>query len=136
MYSSSPTRAAVSCIASVYTYLYRGGGALGFAQGLDTILANIQELRPQVLVAVPTVYVRIYDGIKTNVAASNRIRQAFFAMAMWAADARRDMLNNVRILTIMRRHTPIRPPKHPLQVEASGWKTNLSCIACRWCTGR
>jgi len=43
--------------------LLRLGGSTGFAEGPTTIVGDLQLVKPTMLVAVPRVFNRVYDGI-------------------------------------------------------------------------
>jgi len=47
--------------------LISAGASMGLAQAANTILEDIRVVRPTILVAVPTVYNKIYDAVKLKV---------------------------------------------------------------------
>lgn len=69
--------------------LLSAGASMGLAEAPTTILQDIQVVRPTVLIAVPTVYNKIYDAVKLKVSRSSRLKGAFFHAAMKVAKERR-----------------------------------------------
>ncbi|MBF0312163.1 MAG: AMP-binding protein [Oligoflexia bacterium] len=64
--------------AEVHALLCLGFSA-GIAEGANTIVDNIAEIRPTILFAVPRLYNRIYDGIRAKMdAAPSPVRKFFY----------------------------------------------------------
>ena len=57
---------------AMYMYLYQGF-AVYFAESLQTIGADLREVRPTVLVGVPRIFEKIYDRIQERAAESGRL---------------------------------------------------------------
>jgi long-chain acyl-CoA synthetase len=66
---------------AMYMYLYQGM-AVYYAESLETIGANLREVRPTILVGVPRIFEKIYDRIKERVAAKGRINMALLSWAV------------------------------------------------------
>jgi len=64
------------------TYLYHGMSVY-FAESIDTIGANIREVKPTVLVGVPRMYEKIYERVKDRATAKGKLSAALFS---WAID--------------------------------------------------
>jgi len=60
---------------AMYMYLYQGF-AVYFAESLQTIGANLREVRPTVLVGVPRIFEKIYDRIHERAAESGKVAVA------------------------------------------------------------
>ena len=54
------------------------GGALGLAERVDTIIANLSEVRPTVLFSVPRVFNKIYDGLNKKMAHAPPLKKKLF----------------------------------------------------------
>ena len=71
---------------AMYMYLYQGM-AVYYAESLDTIGANLREVRPTILVGVPRIFEKIYARIKERVAAKGKINSG---LLFWAVSVARD----------------------------------------------
>jgi long-chain acyl-CoA synthetase len=58
------------------------GASTAFAESPRTIVANLSEVQPTMLVSVPRIFTRIHDGIRTHVSDSGRITRSLFDAAM------------------------------------------------------
>ena len=65
------------------------GATMGLVENVTTIIANLSEVRPTILFAVPRIFNRIYDGVQKKMADEPPIKQALFARAMKNSDALR-----------------------------------------------
>lgn len=65
------------------------GGALGLAESVRTIVDNLAEVRPTVLISVPRVFNRIYDGLHKRMAAEGGLKRALFQRTLDVAAQRR-----------------------------------------------
>ena len=74
------------------------GASLGLARSSQSLMQDILLVKPTVLVSVPTLFQRIYDGVKAKVAQSNPLQKAAFNTAMAAALDRRLTLNRLEEL--------------------------------------
>jgi long-chain acyl-CoA synthetase len=61
-------------------------------------MEDILLVKPTVLVSVPTLFQRIYDGVKAKVARSSPIEKAAFNVAMAVALDRRQTFNRLEEL--------------------------------------
>ena len=68
----------------------QSGASVGIAASRETIIDDIVVVQPTVLVAVPRLLNRIYEGVWARVRASSGFRQRLFASALRAARVRRD----------------------------------------------
>jgi long-chain acyl-CoA synthetase len=58
------------------------GASMGICEGVDKIIPNLAEVQPTVLMAVPRIFNRIYDGVQKQIAAKPAPIQALFRNAM------------------------------------------------------
>lgn len=65
------------------------GAAQGLAESPKTLLDDIKQVSPTVLVAVPTVYNKVYDAVKLKVSKSSSAKAAVYHQAMKVAEERR-----------------------------------------------
>lgn len=63
------------------------GITLAFAEKIDTVPQNIQEVKPTILISVPRIYEKIYSKIKSEVAAAPQFNQQVFK---WASEVGRE----------------------------------------------
>jgi long-chain acyl-CoA synthetase len=66
---------------AVYLYLYRGATVV-FAESLDTLGRDMQQVRPTVMTGVPRVYEKLRARILSAMVDAPRFRQALFAWAL------------------------------------------------------
>ena len=65
----------------VYLYLYKGATVV-FAEAIDTLGRDMQQVRPTIMTGVPRVYEKLRARIIDAVAAAPRVRQGLFAWAV------------------------------------------------------
>src|SRR5262249_12699351 len=65
------------------------GWTASFAESIDSLVANLAEVRPTVWLAVPRIFEKVYAKITTQVEDSPPARQKIFH---WAIDVGRQML--------------------------------------------
>lgn len=70
------------------------GGAMGIAESSHTVLDDIAKVKPNLLVAVPVVYNKIYDAVKRRLAEGSPHKQKLFNMAMEVARERREWFDD------------------------------------------
>lgn len=58
------------------------GITLGFAESLTTVSANMQEIRPTLMVSVPRIFEKVYAKIINDVAAQPAVKQKIFNWAV------------------------------------------------------
>ena len=67
-----------------YYAVTMAGGSIAFAEGLTSIAANLQEIRPTVLLVVPRLLEAIYSRVMKQVESSPGYRRALFNAALSA----------------------------------------------------
>ncbi|MBI5513159.1 MAG: long-chain fatty acid--CoA ligase [Deltaproteobacteria bacterium] len=85
--------------------LFSLGASLAIAEGVDKLLANMQEIRPTVLFAVPRVFNKLYAGLHKKMEAMTPRRRGLLQAALKNAAARRDLRGQGR-------HSPFLELKH------------------------
>jgi long-chain acyl-CoA synthetase len=61
------------------------GASMALCEGVDKIIQNLAEVRPTVLMSVPRIFNRIYDGVNKQMAARPKIIQNLFVSGVRAA---------------------------------------------------
>jgi long-chain acyl-CoA synthetase len=61
------------------------GGRIGFMSSVDTLADDLQTVAPTFLIAVPRIFNKIYDGIKTKMSDSGGLAQKLFNMGVETA---------------------------------------------------
>jgi long-chain acyl-CoA synthetase len=92
---------------AMYMYLHHGM-AVYFAESLQTIAANMREVRPTILVGVPRLFEKIYARIHERAAASGKVTET---LLLWSVDVAREYADYV---TNHRRLPPAVKFKHGL----------------------
>ncbi len=72
-----------------YIYFFKGI-AIAYAESVQTIAQNLQEIRPHVFVSVPRVYEKVHARIYENIAKSSPIKQKLFN---WAVNVGKEALD-------------------------------------------
>jgi long-chain acyl-CoA synthetase len=80
--------------ADLHCYIYCGGG-ITFAESVDLLMKNFQEVKPTGLSAVPRVFNKIYDTILQGVAA-DPVKKEFFDAACAEALKNRDLTEKTK----------------------------------------
>jgi len=70
----------------------RVGATMGIAGSAQTILEDIQKVKPTFLIAVPRIFNRIYDGLWARMNKDGGIRKKLFLFALNAATEKRNAL--------------------------------------------
>jgi len=65
------------------------GGSMAIAEAVDKIIPNLAEVRPTMLVSVPRIFNRIYDGVNKQIAGKPKPIQKLFKAGIAAATKRR-----------------------------------------------
>jgi len=68
-------RVAYYCLTSV-------GGCIAYAESVDTVAANMKEVRPTMMPSVPRLFEKIYARITDKVKAGSPVKQKLFAWAL------------------------------------------------------
>jgi long-chain acyl-CoA synthetase len=71
-----------------YIYFYRGA-TIAYAESIQAVAQNFQEVNPHVFVSVPRVYEKVLAKVRENVASSPPLKQKIFG---WAVDVARQAL--------------------------------------------
>ncbi len=65
----------------VVAYIYKGV-SIGFAESVETVAVNMQELRPHLLTSVPRLYEKIYSVIMESVLSGSGLKRKIFFWAL------------------------------------------------------
>jgi long-chain acyl-CoA synthetase len=63
-------------------YLHKGT-TIAYAESIDTLIENLSEVRPQIMVSVPRVFEKVYSKVMDNVLSSPPWKKKFF---FWSLD--------------------------------------------------
>jgi long-chain acyl-CoA synthetase len=69
----------------------RLGGAMGLAESAKTIINDIVQIKPTFIIAVPTVFNRIYDGVWAKMNKEGGLAKTLFVMGIEAAKKKREL---------------------------------------------
>ncbi|RLB56594.1 MAG: long-chain fatty acid--CoA ligase [Deltaproteobacteria bacterium] len=69
--------------------LFSMGASLGIAEAVDKIIVNLAEVQPTLLVSVPRIFNKIYDGLQKRMADEGGVKKALFDAAIANEDHRR-----------------------------------------------
>jgi len=64
-----------------YCYFYRGC-SIAYAESVQAVAQNLQEVRPQIFVSVPRVYEKVLAKVQENVAKGSALQQKIFKWAI------------------------------------------------------
>jgi long-chain acyl-CoA synthetase len=64
-----------------FAYIYRGC-TIGYAESLETVAANLLEVRPHIMVGVPRVFEKIYSRVMDNILKSSSLKRKIFFWAV------------------------------------------------------
>ena len=86
--------------------IIRLGGGMGLIESTKTIVNDIVQVKPTFLVAVPTVFNRIYDGLWAKMNKDGGLARALFVMGVEAAKKKRtlaeegqsDLMTNLKVI--------------------------------------
>jgi long-chain acyl-CoA synthetase len=67
------------------------GASTAFAESPRTIVGNLGEVQPTMLVSVPRIFTRIHDGVRKHITDTGGVTKALFDAAMENARKRRDL---------------------------------------------
>jgi long-chain acyl-CoA synthetase len=70
-------------MAGHYT-LFHVGIKIAYAENMTTVVADLQQVKPTILVSVPRIYEKIYATVRENVAASSIVKRFIFHWALLA----------------------------------------------------
>ncbi len=81
------------------------GAAIGIAESPQTIVQNLAEVRPTILVSVPRIFNRIYDGVHRKMAQESWLKRSLFARTLKvASQIRRQEAHQATPVTISLQH--------------------------------
>ncbi len=66
------------------------GGSMGLAESVEKIIPNLAEVRPTVLISVPRIFNRIYDGVNKQMEAKPKVVQNLFHAGLRIAKKKRE----------------------------------------------
>lgn len=69
-----------------YYVLLRQGASIAYARSVETLVEDIKEAKPTVLLGVPRIFEKIHDGIKKKVNEESRLKKFLFNMAIRASE--------------------------------------------------
>ena len=72
-------------------WLITRGAATAIAESIEKLVDNFAEIRPTVLLAVPRIFNRIYDGLQKRMAAEGGIKKVLFDAGMANEEKRRQL---------------------------------------------
>jgi long-chain acyl-CoA synthetase len=64
-----------------FGYIYKGC-RIGYAESLESVAANLLEVRPNIMVSVPRVFEKIYAKVMDNVLSSSALKKRIFFWAL------------------------------------------------------
>jgi long-chain acyl-CoA synthetase len=64
-----------------FAYVYKGC-TIGYAESVETVAANLLEVRPHIMVGVPRVFEKIYSKVMDNVLTSSGLKRKIFFWAV------------------------------------------------------
>ncbi|MCI0670111.1 MAG: long-chain fatty acid--CoA ligase [Myxococcaceae bacterium] len=67
------------------------GGSMALAESVDKLVDNLAEVQPTVLISVPRIFNRIYDGLQKRMAAESAAKRLLFTRGMTVAARRREL---------------------------------------------
>lgn len=70
-----------------YAIILFAGGTIAYAESIDTLVANLQEVKPTTVVSVPRVYEKVYARVMGEVAKKSPLAKKIFD---WAVQVGRD----------------------------------------------
>ncbi|MFZ2054542.1 MAG: long-chain fatty acid--CoA ligase [Candidatus Aminicenantales bacterium] len=86
-----------------FTYIYKGC-RIGYAESIESVAANLLEVRPNIMVSVPRVFEKIYAKVMDNVLSSSALKKRIFFWALKVGkEFGRRKLNNEPISGGLRR---------------------------------
>ncbi|RMH20883.1 MAG: long-chain fatty acid--CoA ligase [Acidobacteria bacterium] len=67
------------------------GAAIAIAESIDKLIDNFAEVKPTIILAVPRIFNRIYDGLQKKIAEEGGIKKRLFDAAMANAEVRKKL---------------------------------------------
>lgn len=72
--------------------LFSMGASMGIAEAVDKIIENLAEVKPTLLVSVPRIFNRIYDGLHKTMNAAGGLKKFLFESGIANANKRKELL--------------------------------------------
>src|SRR5438445_12878835 len=66
--------------------LFQAGVIINFAESFDTVAANLQEVKPSVVLSVPRLYEKVYARVLENALSGSAIKRSIFFWAKRAGE--------------------------------------------------
>jgi long-chain acyl-CoA synthetase len=66
--------------------LFQAGVIINYAESFDTVAANLQEVKPTVVLSVPRLYEKVYARVLENALSGSAVKRAIFFWAKRAGD--------------------------------------------------
>jgi long-chain acyl-CoA synthetase len=63
-------------------FLFHVGASVAYAESIETVAANLLEVRPTLLISVPRLFEKIYSRIMDQVMSGSRLKRAIFVWAL------------------------------------------------------
>ena len=63
-------------------FLFHVGASIAYAESIETVAANMLEVRPTIVVSVPRLFEKIYSRIMDQVMSGSRLKRAIFVWAL------------------------------------------------------
>ncbi|MBW7916955.1 MAG: long-chain fatty acid--CoA ligase [Trueperaceae bacterium] len=80
----------------------RFGYTVSFTENLDTVLTNLQEIRPTVFFAVPRIWEKLHSLVELNMKDANVIKRVAYGAAVGAAKGGNPVLAGLAQLAVLR----------------------------------
>jgi long-chain acyl-CoA synthetase len=66
---------------TTFSFLYKGA-SIAYAESVDTVAENLQEVRPTIMISVPRLFDKIYAKVMDNVLLESRLKRRIFFWAL------------------------------------------------------
>ncbi len=80
----------------------RFGYTVSFTENLDTVLTNLQEIRPTVFFAVPRIWEKLYSMVELHMKDANVVKRVAYSAAMGAARGHNRLATGLAHLAVLR----------------------------------
>ncbi|MEZ4452411.1 MAG: long-chain fatty acid--CoA ligase [Nannocystaceae bacterium] len=82
-------------------HLFSIGASMGIAESVPKIIDNLAEVQPTLLISVPRIFNRIYDGLQKRLAAESPLKRRIFSAALSAASQRKELIARGRTSALL-----------------------------------
>ena len=84
------------------------GATIGFAESVDTVVDNMMEVRPTIMISVPRLFEKIYSAVISGVESGSLIKKKIFYWALRAGKMRMDKeIKNISLSKCQKRKIKI-----------------------------